>query len=272
MICPNCRSHVADGLSICDNCDFILDASFLGGEGASATGEGATKIKPAPTADDGATRIKPAPAAPPPKGKANAQPETRIVTAASVKPPPAATLYEGEDEATADGRRPASVLEMATAPDSTAEAVDDMIASYRALPPSEKLVVMGAAALLFSLVLPWKSDRVLGDDPGVLTDAWPLLFVATLAVSIVVGRRARVLAKFRDVLLQVNTVLGLGAATGCVAFMRATLDVDRLRAGARIVEQVNSAPAFGSWLGLLSSLVLLAGTVLTWMRRDSLGR
>ena len=51
MICPNCRTRLSDDAVICDTCNFIIDATFLG--------DGITNdetVKPAD--DDNRTKVR----------------------------------------------------------------------------------------------------------------------------------------------------------------------------------------------------------------------
>lgn len=262
MICPNCQTLVADSAAICDHCNHILDASFLGGDITNEGEQGEPAAEP--------TRIKAMPAAAPATRGASGEPAAKPAGRRKASEPATVQFPSDDDEATAAGARRATLDEVAAPPAAASEALEDLAAQFRALSRSEQLSAGGAALLLVSLALPWRTSLALGDDIGMLTSAWPLTLVPFAVVAVLVARRHPRLHGWRDRLLQAATGLGALALVGILAFMRSALVVERVRAGKKMLEQAASWPAFGVYLGLVAALLVLGGAVKTWLDRDHL--
>lgn len=271
MICPNCRTRVADGAAICDDCNFILDASFLGGDitNEADVAPEPTRIKAAPPIEAERTRIV-APGAVPAAASSRAG-KKAPVAAKPVAAVAAEPIYSfDDDESTAAGERRASLDDVAAPPAASAEAFEDLAAQFRSLPGSEKFSAVGAGLLLLSLALPWRSSTANGEDIGMLTGAAPLVLVPFAMVAVLVLRRHPRLRRWRDTLLQSGAALGLVAAAGCLVFMRSALVVEKVRAGRQVLTQASSWPAFGVYLGLFAALLLLGGAIKSYVDRETL--
>lgn len=257
MICPKCQTPALDSAFICENCNAILDTSFLGDD---ITNEADA---PAAVANDQATRMKPAASIQPPPARAAARQGAE-----------AAAAPAGELEALAarNARQKVSAfVEGAAPPKETAEAFDDLLAQYKAFGASEKLVAMCSLAVLASLVLPWQTMGKDGDYIGLLVDGgWLVGLVAVTSFASLFVRKLPALRPWKDRLLLANVGLSL-LALGAGAFFLATVQVERdLRTGGRRYTEVLSSAHFGAYLGVAACVALLLATAKLYLDRHKL--
>lgn len=259
MNCPSCLTAVPDGAVICDNCNAIVDATFLGDDITNDKPAEATRIKAvAPAADPQATKVKAAPAAPPPKpGK---------------KPAPVLAPLDADDdeESTQSGRAKPTLDEVAAVPHDTAEAVDELVAKFKAAPKSERASLIGVALFLFSLTLPWRGEKDKGELIGLLAGGAPIGLLALVVVAAIVLRHHPSVRPFRDRVLQGSLAASLFAVLASVAYQQSTLQQVVLTVGAKRIKSAVVWPSFGVYVGIVAALVMLGGAVKTWLDRKSL--
>lgn len=256
---------VPDGALICDNCNHILDTSFLGddftdGDEPTAAGEeGATQIKRASDVEADATRIKAAAKiekpAPRPAARARAAPEEIPEPKAYVPPPPP---------------RKQKLDEVAAIPDDTGEALADLAATFKRLAPTERYGVGGGAAVLATLALPWTSDRHADDVIGLVGGGLWIGLLAAVVIAIAWFRKHPALAPHRERLLQLSTSAALVALLGCFYFVRTAWEIKRERALGRIEEIPQQWPTIGAYLAIIAAGVMTYGAVRTYFARSNL--
>lgn len=245
MICPKCRTLVSDDAVICDSCNSILDASFLGDDitNDDPPAEDATRIK---QVDAEATRVKALPPEPPPRKRPAAGP------AVELRP-----------------KRP-TLAETAAPPPETAEALDDLFRQFKGMPLSDRLTAGGALALLASLALPWRSTRTAGDIIGLVAGGWPIALMALLVAVAVFLRRHPKLRPHRDHVLLGSALLATFCLLAAVVFWR-TAQVDQvLKAGGRLVTHTLEQAQFGVYAGIVSAAVMFLGSVKGYLEREKL--
>lgn len=228
MNCPSCNTRVSEGAFICSHCDHILDTSFLGGD---ITNE----------------------EAPPQKRKAPPTP------AAEPEPPAASAPTDG---------RLARLDVLAAPTDGTSQALEELVADFKAMSLGRRLTVAGAGGVLLSLALPWQATARGDSTIGLLAGGGFIGLLAALVVFVVFSRRHPWLAPHRLPIL-VGTVATSGLVTLlCVRSMRTALEYRMvIRDGFRLRE--NTAwPSIGLYICLVAAFVMLAGSVKSWLERN----
>jgi hypothetical protein len=246
MICPNCRTRVSEDAVICDSCNHILDASFLG-EGI--TNEKTAEKTPAP-ADDHRTKVK---AIAPP-----------IPTPAMVAPAAALALEEEENAP----RR--SSFGGTAPPASVNEALQELSQQYTAFPLSERWATGGAAAFLISLALPWRWTEADDVVIGLFAGAWPMGLLALFVALIPFIRRTPRLRPFKEQLL----AAGIGASLITLALsglnLRSSIARGVIHAGGHTSDVWKAYPHVGLGIALLAAFVMLVMSIGEFTQRHKL--
>jgi hypothetical protein len=238
--CPRCGELSPEGAAICDNCDEILDASFLEGadEVSQVAGE-KTDVGPAPTAP-------------------SKMPERLRKTQRGGWNPrgPAAS-----PEAAA--RRP-YLAEPAAAPvsplDEARKAAEDLASFFRSLTPGDRWATGASALLLASLALPWRWTREDDEIIG-LVAAWPvaLLAGATLLFVYLRARKAGAALDRRLRLAQLGASALAAIFTGL--FLSWASQSQAFRGAGKTVAVALSTPMIGAYLGLVCAVAALFAAV-----------
>jgi hypothetical protein len=224
-----------EGAAICDNCDEILDASFLGGEEVTPVEGDRTDVGPAPTSPMPARLRKEAarrrggwnPSVPPAP-----EPEARRPYLADPVAPPLSPM----DEA----RRSAS----------------DLASFFRSLTQADRWAAGATALLLFSLALPWRWTKEDEEIIG-LVSAWPVLLLGAAALAMVYlrSRKAGAALDRRLRLAQVTAAAGAAIFTGL--YLPWATQSHALRALGRSLAFTDSKPEIGAYLGLVFAVTAL---------------
>ena len=272
MKCPKCDEKVDDGAFICPNCDFILDAGFLGDditnqddaeEEVIAPGaDGATRIK---AADDGATKTKPAAKVaqkprPPPLPK---HPEKSVRAAPK-------GLNDNPDDPTAHAMRRATLDESTAALPEAGEAMTDLVTQFKGMPKLDQFTLGGAAAILVSMALPWRTNR---DDDAIIgfaAGALHIAFFAVLSIAAVILRRHPKLAPFRDRVLLAGAGSGLLVLLSIFLFMYSARVVRTLKNGGRFTYITEQWPTLGAYVAVIAAGVMVYGAVRAYLGRSEL--
>jgi hypothetical protein len=238
LICPRCQTRLSDDTAICDNCNFIIDAAFLGGD---ITNE----QKAAAKAD--VTRVL----------------DVKPTVPDDITPPPRVA-------APADSSAPKgpSRLEQMTAPHaSVSEAADDLVTQFNSFPFSERLSTGGALAFLVSMGLPWHYSDA-DDAIGLFAGALPLGLVSVVVLlAAFIRREARVRKYVEEILvvaLAASTVTLGGTA---VFFSRSFERVWVSMAGKAPEQQWKLLPHVGLVIALVAGIVMLIGSAVTYRDR-----
>lgn len=248
MRCPRCAQESPEGAAICDNCDEILDASFLESDAALPVAGERTDVGPTPTAAaPGRRDLRPARLTQ--RGGWNARPgapepaaEKRPYLAPPPPPPPPDVLVQAQKSA------------------------GDLRSFFASLSAPDRLAAGGAAALLFTLTLPWQWTKREDDIIG-LVAAWPLAFLAAGVVALVYlrTRGADVTLERRLRLLQ--AAAASLAAAGSGLFLPYASESKAVRAAGLVVPLAQSKPAVGAYLGLICAVAMALGALLSLSRR-----
>lgn len=238
MNCPSCNSRVSEGAFICQNCDHILDTSFLGSD---ITNE----VTPVPQ-----LRAAPKVAPDSPPITATPSPLSASKTAATVR------------DVDQTGARVSQRLDEIAAPsEDTKEAIDEIIADFKSMALSQKLTVAGAATVVASLALPWK-NTIDGDDMiGLLGGGWFVGLLAALVLAAVFTRRHPQVRRWRLQVMQGVAATSLLASIGCLAYLNSASEYRTVRSVGRLVRENTVWPDFGVYLALTASVVMLGGAV-----------
>jgi hypothetical protein len=229
-----------EGAAICDNCDEILDTSFLEGADEVSPVEGEkTDVGPAPTSPSKMPeRLRkqqrggwnPRDAAPAP------QQSTRKPYLAEPAAPPVSPLAEA------------------------GKAADDLGSFFRSLTSWDRWAVGASALLLAMLALPWRWTRDEEEIIG-LVAAWPvaLLAGATLFFVYLRARKADAMLDRRLRLAQLSASALAAIFTGL--FLPWATQSHALRGAGRTVAVAVSTPMAGAYLGLVCAVAALFASV-----------
>lgn len=241
MRCPRCRELSPEGAAICDNCDEILDSSFLGEEEITPAAGEKTDVGPAPTPSPMPARLR--------KGSGR-KPGGWNATGA----PPAQP---------AAGHRPylAEALPARASPAEDArKAAADLVSFFRSLSVMDRWAAGAASLLLLLLAMPWRSTREDDDIIGVVS-AWPLLILGAAVLLLVYARASRA-----DAALGRRLQLAQLAAAGCAVIFNGLYlpwasQTKTLHAAGHILSVPLSTPQFGAYLGLVCAVAALFASV-----------
>lgn len=244
MICPNCRTRISEDAVICDSCNHIIDASFLGSDITNEAKAAARRDGN----DDGRTKVK-----------AIAPPVPTPAFVAAV-----AADFEPEEAP----RR--SIGAGAAPPESVNEAINELVQQYSTLPVSERWATASAAIYTISLALPWRWTEAEDTVIGLFAGAWPLGLLAASVAVLAFARRQPAVRPYKAQLL----AGGVGASLVVLIFTSFTAAgswvTDVIHVGGRMKEVSKALPHFGLGIALLAALVMLGMSMLSFMRRDSL--
>lgn len=248
MRCPECGELAPEGTAICQNCNEILDPSFLEGDDGPAAGE-RTDVGPPPT--------MPAP------GRGPARP-ARPPNAP--RPNPARGNWNPKQDREPGGPAAGFAVARGTylddapkqrAPDALEEArrsAQDLGAFFRGLPAVDRWASGAAAALLAAMALPWRwtkaDDEVIG-----LVAAWPSALLAAAVLAIVYLKARRADARQERTLQLAQVAAALLACLHSGWCLRAFADTRLVRAAGKGVAMVQSAPQPALYLGLAFAAV-----------------
>jgi hypothetical protein len=265
MRCPKCGELASEGAAICQNCNEILDASFL--EGLSEPDEEVvgdrTDVGPPPThARPGNVRpLRPSLARPtalkPSASRANWGPNK--APPAVDDPPPAPAVVRGRPEP----------MRIVKPPDPLGEAkasVDDLKALFVTLSMPDRWAAGAAILLLLTLILPWRWTKLDEEVIG-LVEAWPALFFASGALAALYARAKDSLPQQRAALQLGQLGCGLLGALYAAQCVRTFSDGTVVQLGGRTVQLVSSAPRFGLYLGAIFAGALLLASVASAFER-----
>ena len=242
MRCPRCYQVAPQGTAICDNCNEILEASFLEGEqDAPVAGErtdvGLTPTPAKPNRDLRPPRLSQ-------RGGWNAK--------------------AGAPRPAFDQRRPyLAEAPPAEAPSPLEEAkntASDLRVFFRSLGAADRLASAGAVALLLVLGLPWRWTRREDDVIGLIA-AWPVAILAGGVIASIYVRARRADAVLSQRLRLVQAGAALLCATLVGLFLPYATDNRSVRAAGLIVNLPQSKPELGAYLGLVCAVALLLGSV-----------
>ncbi len=252
MRCPRCNTKVADEISICPNCDEILDTSFLeGGEDAAPPESGdPTEVGPAPPIEPPRASLRPARL----RGTWDAARQPAVAAPEPVFSAPKGTylndaVEEGPPDPLAEARR----------------SLDDLGAFFRTLPTADRVAAGASLLMLLTMAMPWRwtklDEEVIGlfaaVPAAVLAAGVPVLVY--LRARLASGRLGRPLALIQVVAAALN-------AGYCLWFVRAATDVRTQRVAGKMIALPLSTAEPGAYAGLLcaavaavASLALLGG-------------
>jgi hypothetical protein len=223
-----------EGAAICDNCDEILDTSFLGADEVTPAEGEKTDVRPAPT----------------PRG----MPARLRQTRSGGWNPPNASL---------EPRRPYLAEPVAATPTVSEEArraASDLGSFFRSLPATDRWAAGASAALLVSLAFPWRWTRQDEEIVGFVA-AWPVLLLAAAALAFVYLRARKAgAAQARTLKLAQLTASG-GAAIFTGLFLPWATQSHGLRGVGRAIAVVESSPQVGAYVGLVCAVAALFAAV-----------
>lgn len=226
-----------EGAAICDNCDEILDASFLGADEVTPVEGEKTDVGPAPTASRMPARLRK------PGGW---NPSTSSAAAAS-----------------AEARRPylsEPVAPTPTVSDEARKAASDLGSFFRSLSTADRWAAGASACLVVLLALPWRwtkeDDEVIG-----LVAAWPVFFLAAGVVVFVYLRSTKADARQDRTLRLAQLAAAGGAAIFTGLFLPWASQAHALRGVGRTISVVQSRPEFAAYAGLICALAALAASL-----------
>ncbi len=230
-----------EGAAICDNCDEILDASFLGEEEVTP-GEGEkTDVGPAPKEDLRPPRLRR-----PPSSRGNWEAPKKAPVAPPLDrrpylaPPPSAPAPSPVDE----GRRTAQ----------------DLGAFFRSLTLPDRWAVGAVAALLAMLALPWRWTKEDDDIIGVVA-AWPVALLGATVIGIIYIRASRANAGLDRNLRLAQLAAAAMAAVTSGLFLPWASQTRSLHAAGKTLSIALSTPLVGAYLGLVCAIAALLASL-----------
>jgi hypothetical protein len=225
-----------EGSAICDNCDEILDASFLGADEITPVAGEKTDVGPAPTSSPMPDRLR--------KG-AGRRPGGWNPTVS-----PAAAAEE---------RRP-YLSEPVAAPlspaDEARKAASDLGSFFRSLSPADRWAAGATSVLLLALALPWRWTREDEEVIGIVA-AWPVLFLAAGALVLIYLRSTKADAVQDRTLRLAQLAASGGAAIFTGLFLPWATQGHAVRAVGRSIAIVQSRPEIGAYAGLVCAVAAL---------------
>ena len=230
-----------EGAAICDNCDEILDASFLGGDEVTPVEGEKTDVGPAPSA------------------AASKMPE-RLRKGGGLRPgswnPSASSAGAA---AAAEPRRPYLSEPVAPPPsvsDEARKAASDLASFFRSLTTADRWAAGATSGLLLTLALPWQWTKADEDLIG-LVAAWPVLFLAAAALFFVYLRSSKADARQDRALRLAQLTASGGAAIFTGLFLPWATQGHAVRAVGRSIAVVQSKPELGAYAGLVCAVAAL---------------
>jgi hypothetical protein len=229
-----------EGASICDNCNEIIDTSFLGTEEITPVEGDKTDVGPAPTGTRMPDRLRkgsgrrpggwnPASAAP-----AGAEPRRPYLSE------PAAPVLTPVEEAR--------------------KAASDLGSFFQSLATADRWAAGATAGLLLMLALPWRWTRQDEEIIG-LVAAWPVLLLGIAALTFVYLRSRKADAAQDRALRLAQVTASGGAAIFTGLFLPWATQSHALRAVGRSIAIMESSPQVGAYLGLVCAVAALVAAV-----------
>jgi hypothetical protein len=245
--CTRCNTKVADEISVCPNCDEVLDTSPEGdgADEASAASADPTEVGPAPTAPAPRASLRPARL----RGAWDAG-----LRAPEPAPEPLVSAPKGTylNDAVEEGP-----------PDPLAEArrsLDDLGTIFRGLPLADRVAAGASLLLLLSMAMPWRWTKA-DDDVIGLFAAVPAAVLGA-GVVVLVYLRARLASGKLQRPLSLGQVVAAAFNAGfCLWFVKAMTDVRTARAAGKLVSLPISTAEPGAYVGLLCAAVAAAASL-----------
>jgi hypothetical protein len=231
-----------EGAAICDNCDEILDASFLGVEETTPVEGEKTDVGPAPTASRMPDRLR--------KGGGN-------------KPGGWNPSASAEAMPAAEARRPYLAEAKAAIPTPAEEArkaAEDLKSFFASLTPADRWAAGASALLLFALALPWRWTKEDEDVIGVVA-AWPVLFLAGATLAFIYLRSRKADAAQDRMLRLAQLAASGGSAIFTGLFLPWATQTHALRAVGKSIAVVQSSPQAGAYVGLICAATALFAAI-----------
>jgi hypothetical protein len=275
VICPRCQTQISDDAIICDECNFILDATFLG-DNITNESTGKQEEDDGSSADDGDhTRVRrievAAPTTPNPEKQAAAPaPKAARLKAVPSSPSiPALTAPAAQSDEPPSRR--ISLSAIAAPPAAVNETVYELGERFKEFALSERLSTIGAVLFLLSLGLPWRWSEEEESVIGLFANAWPLgILAAVVAVAAYVRRDAR-LRPYKQELVLIVLLASMITAAGTAIYLFHSLDRTIVHvAGRGAVMHWVMTPHIGSGLAAVAALIMLIGSAAAYLGRASL--
>ena len=285
MICPQCQTILSDDTVICENCNFILDTTFLGDSITNETSSdddavGDDEVLPG-ASDNNRTRIKQvnlsAPAASTPAQAAGRQaaktaPPAKVRAEAAPEPESrAAARSRIEAEADEPAKRRVSLDKLAAPPSSVGETIYELRERFKEFPVSERITTVAGGLFVVSLGLPWRWSVKEEDVIGLFADAWPIGIAAlVVCISAYVRRIPSLRPLKQEILFCVLGTSILALATTAIYFSRSFERETTFGARMRQVEVLKMYPHVGAVIGLLSAVAMVGGSAISVARRGQI--
>ena len=232
-----------EGAAICDNCDEILDASFLGAEEITPVEGDKTDVGSSPTSSRMPERLR--------KGSGRRpsgwNPSVSSAAAAAGAEPRRPYLSEPAAPVLSPG-------------DEARKAASDLGSFFRSLSTSDRWAAGATAALLLMLALPWRWTRQDEEIIG-LVAAWPVLLLGAAALAFVYLRSRKADAAQDRVLRLAQLTASGGAAIFTGLFLPWATQSHALRAVGHSIAITESSPQAGAYLGLVCAVAALFAAV-----------
>ena len=231
-----------EGAAVCDNCDEILDSSFLGDEEVTPVEGDKTDVGPAPTTaeDRRPERLRRPPSS---RGTWDA-PKKAALAAADRRPYLAPPLAAAAPSPVDEARRTAQ----------------DLGSFFRSLTLPDRWTAGAAAALLALMALPWRWTREDDDIIG-LVAAWPVALLGATVIGIVYVRASRAHAELDRRLRLAQVAAAAMAAITTGIFLPWATQAHSLHAAGKTLSIPLSTPLAGAYLGLVCAITALLASI-----------
>ncbi len=258
MKCPKCGSQVAEGQSICDECDYIVDKSFLGDD---FTDQGSASVEDVRYEDESLdSAAQPRDGGHPPKRKQKNREQTDPELQAPQSLPQGQTapgVSPLDHSLRQEGRRIAKDVE---------GNLLGLWTRFKNFEHPDKIAVAGAVGLFFFTFFPWVSfgpETLIGLDVG----GWFALLLSAATVALVHLREQKHWRDHESYVLY--TQMGVAAIT--VLFI--IVKMSSIKSARTVEAQLDWQRVIGAeiHLGLIlcffSAITILAGALLTFHER-----
>jgi hypothetical protein len=252
--CPRCNTKVANEISVCPNCDEVLDTS-PDEEGAEDGAADPTEVGPAPTAPAPRASLRPARLRGAwDAGKRAPEPAPEALVSAPKGTYLNDAVEEGPPDPLAETRR----------------SLDDLGAIFRGLPLADRVGAAASLLLLLTLAMPWRWTKADDDVIGLFAAAPAAVLAA--GVVVLVYLRARLASGRLQRPLALGQVVAAALNAGfCIWFVKAMTDVRTVRAAGKLVSLPLSTAEPGAYVGLLCAVVAAAAALSLLGGRKQLG-
>jgi hypothetical protein len=254
MHCPKCGKELKDGTAICDNCDYIIDKSFLGDDFTDVEPDPPTPEPPEPTTERG----------PPPKPRSRRRPPP-LAPQDSTEPERPSARRSAQDTPVDSSTAPPSEslsVEASRVTDDVQNTFKKIWGVFQRLTFPDKLAVGGAAGMFLFSFFPWVSVSGVGAVIGFEVGGWFTTVLVAATIAVVVMRHHEHWRDKEKYVLYIQTGIAAIAVLFTLSKMFSLGKTVPFPASRGIPGAASASVGAGLFLCFLCSVALLGGAFL----------